>query len=58
MLPHLPGPASAQVAITEHAAEVRFGKQAHNPYLLVTGFPETNVLVSWWKGRKLRLVFD
>jgi hypothetical protein len=49
--------ASAQVSITPESVEVRFGKRAHNPYLLDAGFAETDVPVPWWGGRRLRLAF-
>ena len=49
--------APAQVTITSDAAEVKFGKRAHNPYLLAAGFADTDISVPWWQGRRLRLVF-
>ena len=49
--------ASAQVTVAPDNVEVRFGKRAHNPYLLDAGFPETDVPVPWWGGRRLRLAF-
>jgi hypothetical protein len=49
--------ASAQISITPDTVEVRFGKRAHNPYLLAAGFPDTDIPVPWWQGRRLRLVF-
>ena len=49
--------ASARVIITDDAVEVRFGKRAHNPYLLDAGFTDTDVTVPWWDGRRLRLAF-
>ena len=49
--------ASAQVTIHEDAVEVKFGKRAHNPYLLAAGFADTDTPVPWWGGRKLRLAF-
>ncbi len=49
--------ASAQVTITPDTVEVRFGKRAHNPYLLAAGFADTDVPVPWWQGRRLKLVF-
>jgi hypothetical protein len=48
---------SARVTITDPTIEVRFGKRAHNPYLLDAGFAETDVPVPWWGGRRLRLAF-
>jgi len=40
--------ASGQVTtITADAVEVRFGKRAHNPYLLAAGFPDTDLAVPW-----------
>ena len=49
--------ASARVTITDHAVEVRFGKRAHNPFLLDAGFAETDIPVPWWDGRRLKLAF-
>jgi len=49
--------ASARVTVTDEAVEVRFGKRAHNPYLLDVGFADTDVAVPWWEGRRLRLAF-
>lgn len=49
--------ASARVTITADTVEVRFGKRAHNPYLLDAGFADTDVAVPWWEGRRLRLAF-
>ena len=49
--------ASAQVTITSDTVEVKFGKRAHNPYLLAAGFADTDISVPWWQGRRLRLVF-
>ena len=49
--------APAQVTITSDAAEVKFGKRAHNPYLLAAGFGDSDVAVPWWQGRRLKLVF-
>jgi len=39
--------ASGQVTITADAVEIRFGKRAHNPYLLAAGFPDTDAAVPW-----------
>ena len=49
--------ASARVTITPDTVEVRFGKRAHNPYLLDAGFAETDIPVPWWQGRTLKLTF-
>jgi hypothetical protein len=49
--------ASARVTITPDTIEVRFGKRAHNPYLLDAGFAETDIPVPWWQGRTLKLTF-
>ena len=49
--------ASARVTITDRAVEVRFGKRAHNPFLLDAGFAETDIPVPWWDGRRLKLAF-
>jgi hypothetical protein len=49
--------ASARVTVTDDSVEVRFGKRAHNPFLLDAGFADTDVAVPWWEGRRLRLAF-
>jgi len=49
--------ASAHVTITHDTIEVRYGKRAHNPYLLDAGFANTDVPVPWWEGRRLKLAF-
>ena len=49
--------ASAQVTLTAETVEVRFGKRAHNPYLLNAGFDQTDIPIPWWQGRKLKLAF-
>jgi len=49
--------ASARVAISEDTVHVHFGKRAHNPLLLGSGFAQTDVAVPWWNGRRLRLSF-
>jgi hypothetical protein len=49
--------ASARVTITDDTIQVRFGKRAHNPYLLDAGFADTDIPVPWWKGRRLKLAF-
>jgi len=48
---------SARVSITPDTIEVRYGKRAHNPYLLDAGFAETDIPVPWWQNRKLKLTF-
>lgn len=49
--------ASARIEITPQTVEVRFGKRAHNPYLLAAGFADTDIPVPWWGGRRLHLSF-
>jgi hypothetical protein len=48
---------SARVLITNDTVEVRYGKRAHNPYLLDAGLADTETPVPWWQGRKLKLTF-
>jgi hypothetical protein len=48
---------SAHVTITDDTVEVRYGKRAHNPYLLEADFANTDIAVPWWGGRKLKLAF-
>jgi hypothetical protein len=49
--------ASAHVTITPDTVEVRYGKRAHNPYLLDAGLANTDIPVPWWDGRRLKLAF-
>lgn len=49
--------ASARITVTPHTVEVKFGKRAHDPYLLAAGFADTDIPVPWWQGRRLRLSF-
>ncbi len=49
--------ASARITITPNTVEVRYGKRAHNPYLLAAGFADTDTPVPWWDGRRLKLSF-
>jgi hypothetical protein len=49
--------ASAEITITPDTVEVRYGKRAHNPYLLAAGFADTDTPIPWWNGRRLKLAF-
>ena len=49
--------ASATITIDEKAIVVRFQRRAHNPLLIAAGFEQTNVVVPWLGGKRLRLVF-
>ena len=49
--------ASARISITPDTVEVRYGKRAHNPYLLAAGFANTDTPVPWWGHRRLKLAF-
>ena len=49
--------ASARVTVSQDTVEVLFGKRAHSPLLLAAGFPDTDIAVPWWNGRRLRLSF-
>ena len=49
--------ASARVIVSHDKVDVFFGKRAHNPLLLAAGFPDTDIAVPWWKGRRLSLSF-
>lgn len=49
--------ASARVVISDTVVEVRFGKRAHNPFLIKAGFADTQVSVPWWNGKQLRFTF-
>jgi hypothetical protein len=49
--------ATADITITEAQVVVRYQKRAHNPFLLAGGFDQTDVVVPWLGGKRLRLVF-
>jgi transposase len=46
----------ADVAITDNEIRVRFHRRAHLPIVLACGLIDKPVPVSWWNGRRLRLV--
>ena len=48
---------SARITITPDTVEVRYGKRAHNPYLLDAGLADTEIPIPWWHNRKLKLTF-
>ncbi|MBI4730073.1 MAG: hypothetical protein HY775_11350 [Acidobacteria bacterium] len=48
---------SARITITDDTVTVKYGKRAHNPFLLDAGFPDTDIPVPWWQGRRLKLAF-
>ena len=49
--------ASADIAITEDALQVRFQKRAHNPLLLAAGLQDTDIPIPWLDNKQLRIVF-
>jgi hypothetical protein len=49
--------ATAGVTITEEAIVVKFQRRAHNPLLIAAGLNETDVVVPWLGGKRLRFVF-
>jgi hypothetical protein len=49
--------ATALVTIDEQNIQIRFQKRAHNPYLIGAAFAETETVISWLGGKRLRLVF-
>jgi hypothetical protein len=49
--------ATADITITEAQVVVKFQKRAHNPFLLAGGFDQTDVVIPWLGGKRLRLVF-
>ncbi len=49
--------ATANLSITESEITVHFHKRAHNPQLIATGFPATDIPLPWLDGRHLRLKF-
>ena len=49
--------ATAIVAISEKHIQIKFQKRAHNPYLIGAGFAESETVIPWLGGKRLRLVF-
>jgi hypothetical protein len=49
--------ATADITIAEAQVVVKFQKRAHNPLLLAGGFDQTDVVIPWLGGKRLRLVF-
>src|SRR3954453_11164686 len=49
--------ATAEVTITEGQVVVKFQKRAHNPLLIAAGFDQTDLVIPWLGGKRLRLVF-
>jgi hypothetical protein len=49
--------ATAVVTVDEQHIQVRFQKRAHNPYLIGAGFAETEAVIPWLGGKRLRLIF-
>ncbi len=49
--------ATADVTITEGEIVVKFQKRAHNPLLIAAGFDQTDIVIPWLGGKRLRLVF-
>jgi hypothetical protein len=49
--------ATADITITEGQIVVKYQKRAHNPLLIAGGFDQTDVVIPWLGGKRLRLVF-
>ncbi len=49
--------ATAAVAITDDAIQVRFQRRAHNPLLLAAGLGETDVAIPWLHKKHLQFIF-
>jgi len=49
--------ATANLSITADQITVNFHKRAHNPQLIATDFPNTDIPVPWLDDRRLRLKF-
>ncbi len=49
--------ATAEITITEGQVVVKFQKRAHNPLLISAGFDQTDLVIPWLGGKRLRLVF-
>ncbi|HEX6876048.1 MAG TPA: transposase [Nocardioidaceae bacterium] len=49
--------ASAEITISGDEVVVAFQKRAHNPLVVAAGFAETDAVVPWLGGKRLRLVF-
>jgi hypothetical protein len=49
--------ATAGITLSESEVVVRYQRRAHNPLLIGAGFDQTDVVVPWLGGKRLRLVF-
>jgi transposase len=49
--------ATANLSITANEIAVHFHKRAHNPQLMATDFPNTDIRVPWLERRRLRIKF-
>jgi hypothetical protein len=49
--------ATANLNITANEIAVHFHKRAHNPQLMATDFPNTDIRVPWLEGRRLSIKF-
>ena len=49
--------ATAAVTIAGQHIQIKFQKRAHNPYLIGAGFAESETVIPWLGGKKLRFVF-
>jgi hypothetical protein len=47
--------ATARIRLTEKEVVVRFQRRAHNPLLLAAGFDQTNTIIPWLGGKRLRI---
>ena len=48
--------ATAEITLTEGQVVVKFQKRAHNPLLIAAGFDQTDLVIPWLGGKRLRLV--
>jgi hypothetical protein len=49
--------APAGITIAADEVAVKFQKRAHNPLFIAAGFENTDMVVPWLGGKRLRLVF-
>jgi hypothetical protein len=49
--------ATVSVTIGAQHIQIKFQKRAHNPYLVGAGFAETETVLPWLGGKRLKLIF-
>jgi len=49
--------ATAKINITENEIIVHFQKRAHNPFLIASGFDQTDIPIPWLGRKNLQFIF-